>query len=95
MQHRHVPLIAEGAQHPLLRPIRVLDQRQRLIGVAGKDNLVEFLDTTLAILDPDTVCQPGYRLHCRIEPDPVVEARRQAFHVFAAAALNGRPLRTV
>ncbi len=94
MQHCVVGLVGHCAENRALTLVRIGQQRQRLIAVAGEHDMIEMFDAGGA-LDRDACGMTANRAHRTIQPLAHRPARAQRPHVTRRPTLNHAPLRTI
>ncbi|MNS63773.1 hypothetical protein D3C72_968760 [compost metagenome] len=90
VQHSLVGLVADGTQHRLLNRIRVWQQGQGLVAVAGQNHLIEAFDTVRRV----HARAPWHaldRVHRAFQPLVYPPARTKGIHIAGRTALDHAP----
>ena len=93
VEHGLVAAVRDRAQQLVLAVAGVGEQRQRLVGMGGEDDLVEPLRLTAGGRDGHAVRMALDRAHRRGEPQPHAPVARDRVDVARRAAGDGAPAR--
>jgi len=85
-------LVFEVSKHVAFRAGWLLQKRQNLVAVAGKDDLIECHSRTIFELQGHTAFLTAHCCNTRVEKNPILEWCREQRNVFMTAPADYLPL---